>query len=380
MVDVLIVGAGPAGASLAIHLGRSGHEVVLFDKARFPRDKACGEGLMPSGVGALQRLGLLDALEGGAPFWGVRYHAGGRQATGRFPGASGVPNFGLGQRRLALDERLAGVARSTPGVAFHEGLKVDRLLTRNGRVVGLEAGDTGWEAPLVVLAGGLHTPLRRQAGLDGRAPNRPRLGLRAHYRLAGGQAPPPWVEVFLADRRRELYVTPLPDGELLVAALADQGASQGPPAATFAAWVQAEPTLAARLEGATPISPVIGMSPLETRPSAGHAPGIVLLGDTAGFIDPITGGGMAQALLSAELLAAHVPAILRDPTGSALGRFDGERNRMLRDYRLLTRGVLQLADHPRLAHGAIALLAAQPALFGHLLGVSAGMRPIWRCW
>ncbi|MFN3432082.1 MAG: NAD(P)/FAD-dependent oxidoreductase, partial [Candidatus Sericytochromatia bacterium] len=112
MADVLIVGAGPAGASLAVHLGRAGHEVVLFDKARFPRDKACGEGLMPSGVGALRRLGLFDALEGGAPFWGVRYHAGGRQATGRFPQAAGVPNFGLGQRRLALDERLAIAARS----------------------------------------------------------------------------------------------------------------------------------------------------------------------------------------------------------------------------------------------------------------------------
>jgi flavin-dependent dehydrogenase len=380
MPDVVIVGAGPAGASLAVWLGRAGYEVVLIDKARFPRDKACGEGLMPSGVAVLQQLGLDDMLEAGAPFEGVRYHAHGRQAAGRFPTLDGMPAFGLGQRRLHLDERLIAVVRGTPGVTLLEGVRAKQLLKQGDRTVGLEAGGEQWNAKLVVLADGLHSPMRRAAGLDGEAVPRPRLGLRAHYRLAEGQSVGTWVEVYLGDRRRELYVTPLPNRELLVAALVDQQTVDGRPAAAFEAWVHAEPDLAGRLEGATAISPVIGMAPLEVRPRAGVAPGLVLLGDAAGFIDPITGGGMAQALLSARLLATHIPIALAGPDGGALIGFDRARNRLLRDYRLLTRLVLQLADHPPLARAAVRLLASQPALFSHLLGVSSGGKPIWRLW
>lgn len=380
MADVIVVGAGPAGASLAVMLGRAGHEVVVFDKARFPRDKACGEGLMPSGVAVLQRLGLMDAVSNGAPFWGIRYHAAGRTARGRFPTLPGWPNYGLGQRRLALDERLATAVRATPGVTFHEGTRVTRLLTRDSRTVGVEALDQAFEAPLVVLADGLHSPLRKAAGLENRPMARPRLGLRAHFRLPEGREVAPWVEVFLGDRRRELYVTPLPERTVLVAALVDQGAIGGKPADAFNGWVMAEPALAQLLDGAETISPVIGLSPLDNQPSTGVAPGLVLLGDAAGFLDPITGGGMAQALLSAELLARWVPAMLAEPDGDGLARFASARQAMLRDYRLVTRFVLALADQPRLSGFTLRLLQTYPALFSHLLGVNSGCKPLWRVW
>src|SRR5689334_19680311 len=73
MTDVLIAGGGIAGSTLAILLGRAGLTVELFERGYFPREKACGEGLMPGGVGVLERLGLADAI-GGAPFYGVRYY------------------------------------------------------------------------------------------------------------------------------------------------------------------------------------------------------------------------------------------------------------------------------------------------------------------
>src|SRR5215471_8789653 len=75
MTDVLIVGGGIAGSALAILLGRQGLSVELFERGRFPKEKACGEGLMPAGVGVLERLGVAEAV-GGAPFYGVRYHFG----------------------------------------------------------------------------------------------------------------------------------------------------------------------------------------------------------------------------------------------------------------------------------------------------------------
>ncbi len=73
MADVLISGAGVAGSTLAILLGRRGLQVELFERGHFPREKPCGEGLMPAGVAVLNRLGVGEAV-GGAPFYGVRYH------------------------------------------------------------------------------------------------------------------------------------------------------------------------------------------------------------------------------------------------------------------------------------------------------------------
>src|SRR6266536_382337 len=75
MADVLIAGGGIAGSSLAVMLGRAGLAVELFERGRFPKEKPCGEGLMPAGVGVLERYDLAGAL-GGAPFYGIRYYAG----------------------------------------------------------------------------------------------------------------------------------------------------------------------------------------------------------------------------------------------------------------------------------------------------------------
>ncbi|MDB4980468.1 MAG: monooxygenase, FAD-binding protein, partial [Myxococcales bacterium] len=100
MADVAIAGAGPAGATLAVLLGRAGLTVDVFDARRFPREKPCGEGIMPAGVAVLERLGLIDAV-GGRRVDGVRYHGFGGTAESGFPAAAGAaaPAM-LAQRRL----------------------------------------------------------------------------------------------------------------------------------------------------------------------------------------------------------------------------------------------------------------------------------------
>ncbi len=196
MADILIAGAGIAGSTLALMLGRAGLAVELFERGTFPREKPCGEGLMPAGVGVLERHGLADAV-GGAPFDGVRYHAGALVVEGRFPAIAGLPRQGRGQRRLHLDQALFAAAAATPGVRAHTGARVESPILVDGRVAGLVVAGQPCYAPLVVAADGLRSPLRRQLGLDGPAPRRRRVGLRTHYRLAPGQAQPPWVEIFL---------------------------------------------------------------------------------------------------------------------------------------------------------------------------------------
>src|SRR5205085_596742 len=102
-------------------------------------------------------------------------------------------------------------------------------------------------------------PLRAALGLDGAPPRRWRVGMRAHFRLAPPQTQPPWVEVFLG-RDHEVYLTPLPGGEVGVAVLAERAAVRGGAEAALRRWVSAHPALAARLAGAERRSPLMGAS------------------------------------------------------------------------------------------------------------------------
>jgi 2-polyprenyl-6-methoxyphenol hydroxylase-like FAD-dependent oxidoreductase len=379
MVDVAIAGGGIAGSSLAIFLGRQGLSVELFERGEFPKEKACGEGLMPGGVAVLHRLGVAEAV-GGAPFHGVRYHFGGVVAEGRFPRVAHLPDTGYGQRRSYLDQTLFQAAAATPGVSVHTGAPVTAPLVENGRVAGLLVDGQPQRASLVVAADGSHSPIRGALALD--APTRrKRFGMRAHFRLASGKDPAAWVDVFVGSGH-ELYVTPLPHREFVVAALADvqsQPQTRGESSEhSFRRWSLAQPELAARLDGAQQVSDLIGASPLERRARAGVAPGVILLGDAAGSTDPITGGGMAQALMTSELLARHISSArvadqLTDPAW--LWKFERDRRAMLRNYRAVTRTTLWLADHPRLAHAAVISLRLCPALFSQLLGICGGVTP-----
>src|SRR6185295_13589576 len=134
MADVLIAGGGIAGSSLAVMLGRAGLAVELFERGHFPKEKPCGEGLMPAGVGVLQRYDLADAL-GGEPFYGIRYYAGALMAEGRFPLVAGLPAAGRGQRRYYLDRALFSAAAATRGVTAYSGVRVAAPLVEGGRVV-----------------------------------------------------------------------------------------------------------------------------------------------------------------------------------------------------------------------------------------------------
>jgi flavin-dependent dehydrogenase len=371
MTRVLISGGGVAGSALAILLGRQGIEVELFERHAFPHEKPCGEGLMPAGVSVVERMGLAEAV-GGEPFHGVRYHFGEFAVEGRFPKQKGKASFGLGQRRLKLDEALFRAASSTPGVAVHIPARVEGPLMENGRVGGLIWNGGTRRGSLVIAAEGIDSAIRKAAGLD--LPlRRKRFGLCAHFRLAEGREQPPWVDVFVR-KGYELYVTPLPEREVLVAALVEAGGSIGMAEEAYSRWLSAEPELAERLEGAEQISHLAARSPLASRSRSGVAAGLVLIGDAAGFVDPITGGGMAQALVSAELFARYVATRGLASFEAWKDKFDRERNGMLRDYRMLTAAMLWLALRPRLARNTFRAVTATPRLFSHLLGVSGGFR------
>jgi flavin-dependent dehydrogenase len=389
--DLVIAGGGPAGAMLAICAGRAGFSVALFEAGRFPREKACGEGLMPAGVGVLERLGLASSV-GGLPLTGLRYHGFGVVAETAFPTplrdvrAGGPAAHGLGQRRLVLDDVLFGAARVTPNVRVFEGTPVEGVLMRAGRAVGVVAAGGPVHGRLVIGADGFRSRVRGALGLDAPPPPHPRWGVRVHFRLARERAAPNFIQVFVGPGH-ELYLTPLPAGEVLVSALcarparrADGDAPVDPDGApdraqrALFALIAQHPALTEYLRDAILVSTPRGRFPLGGRAQAGVAPGAVLLGDAAGFTDPITGGGMAQALLSAELLAGYLPRALADGDVEWLWRFDRQRRAMLRDYHLLTALLLQATRRPRVARTTLHLMRASPRVMGHLVGVAAGLR------
>lgn len=340
--DVIIAGAGIAGSALAILLARQGREVLLIDRSSFPREKPCGEGLMPAGVEALVRLGVAIC---GQPFHGVCYHAAGKTVPGTFPDAA----TGLGIRRHHLDYALIQAAAQA-GARVLTGVPIDAPILEGGAVAGVHADGIEYRAPLTVAADGANSILRHKLGWDASSKSR-RFGIRRHYRLS---RPLDRVQVFL-EQDHETYVTPLPNEEILVATLWGRPPACGGLSAR----------LPAMFENATPIDAPLGAAPLQVRAHRRWAPGCVLLGDAAGNCDPITGGGMSQALLSAELLAQHLPD---------LESFDRARERMLVNYRRLTAATLSLARHPMLISPTLSLLNAWPSLFSYLLGVAGGTR------
>ncbi|MES1157730.1 MAG: NAD(P)/FAD-dependent oxidoreductase [Haliangium ochraceum] len=378
MADLVVAGGGPAGSSLAILAGRAGFSVDLFDAARFPREKPCGEGLMPAGVGALTRLGLADTA-GGQPFAGVRYHGFGVTTEATFPAPLSAPQdggpavHGLGQRRTVLDAACLTAARATPGVRVFEGATVEGVVRRAGRAVALRVDGATVPGALIVGADGALSAVRKGLELDGPPARRPRLGVRMHFRLAADLDPPRFVEIFVGGGH-ELYLTPLPDRQVLVAGLTERGPTGDDALGALRTWIATHPALAERLRGAEPISGPRGRFPLAHRALAGVAPGAVLLGDAAGFTDPITGGGMAQAFLSAELLARHLPRILRHGDTEWLWRFDRRRRALLRDYVLLTKLILAAARRPTWARWTLHAMRAQPRVMRHLVGVAGGLR------
>lgn len=369
MSDVIVVGGGPAGSALAIMLGRQGLEVELYDQGHFPRDKPCGEGLMPMGVDVLGGLGLKPGVSG-RRFRGVCYHVGDTSVRGGFGGEnSGERRYGLAQRRLYLDAHLWQAARSTPGVVAREQAYVEAPLVEHGRVAGVLVGGETRRAGQVIAADGSMSSIRRRLGLI-RPLSPRRMGIRSHYRCAPGQVLPDHVQIFVR-RGYELYVTPLPHREMLVAALAHDQAYDGSLSKAYRLWIEREALLCSWLDGAKQVSELAGRGPLscDTLQRA-CPPGLILVGDAATSVDPVTAGGLSLALLSAELLAGELPEILRGSL-RARQRFEAARARATRVHRLLGTALLRLGSHPEAARYVCRFMQTYPALMRMLVRLAS---------
>jgi flavin-dependent dehydrogenase len=354
--DLAICGGGPAGLAVAIHAARAGFSAVVLERSPGATDKACGEGLMPRGLQALRRLGVLEELTEGqrAPFRGIRYvQEDGAAVEARFRGGEG-----LGIRRTALSQALRARAAAS-------GAELRTVAVRSFRVDGvarLETDGGPVEARLAVAADGLHSPLRRAAGLDGAERGPRRFGLRRHFRLA------PWsdlVEVHWTEGV-EGYVTPVGPACVNVAFLWQEDAFEEK--ASFESMMARFPALGARV-GAAPVeSESRGAGPFQQAVRARAASRLALVGDAAGYVDAITGQGLSLAFTSAEFLVRALPRPIAEPQlARALRRYDASlRGEWLR-YAVPARALLAASRLPRWRQRGLRLLQRHPSWFGLLL-------------
>ncbi|MFW0788458.1 geranylgeranyl reductase family protein [Gordonia sp. CPCC 205333] len=165
--DVLVVGAGPAGASAATWAARAGHDVVLIDMAEFPRDKTCGDGLTPRAVLELEKLGLVDWLDEHPRTVGVHVHGWGRDHKVEWSRKGAFPTYGSAIVRKEFDEKIRGLALDA-GVAMVCGAKAVDAVVEDGRVISvtLQRGETTWDVAVGVLivADGVRSALGKVLG------------------------------------------------------------------------------------------------------------------------------------------------------------------------------------------------------------------------
>jgi flavin-dependent dehydrogenase len=377
-LDVAVVGGGIAGAATAILLARSGHEVSLFERLPAPKWRACGVYTSPDSRDRLHRLGVPTDELGGLlrPIAGMTVETidGARcRLDYRSEGCA------AGVDRPALDRVLLGLAREV-GVDVRMQTAVTAIKADRGRPVlttrSKGEGPATWRARLLVGADGPGSMVARSLGATASGRWLRRAGLTVHFADPGAlPSGAPMEARMLIGSGWYCGVAPVPDGRVNVGIVLAEGvlraalARDERPASVVHRIVRALPGGPASWQSAG-FTDAVGVAlPLAHRVTCRAGPGFLLVGDAAGFIDPISGEGIHRALVSAELAAAHGARWLAGDRG-ALARYDRVASHRFRGKDLVSWVLQAFLAQPRLTAYAVRRLESrerQRTTFGRVL-------------
>jgi 2-polyprenyl-6-methoxyphenol hydroxylase-like FAD-dependent oxidoreductase len=339
--------------------------VIVLDKQAFPRDKPCGEGLMPSGRSALRELGLDDAIvSGGAPpLDGIQFGRAGQPPVALpFPAHRGE-QAGLGIRRLTFDAQLVEALGDHPQIQFRPQTEV-RDVRSDGHGMATVITATGEvRARFVAVADGLRSALRHRLGWT-RGPRPPhRYGIVAHW----GMATPvdPWVRITF-DRGLEVYEGPVAGNQRMVALLCYQDRMREFGGRLESRYREIAQAIRPGLRDADLVGSVSAVGPFWYGATTVADRGIFLVGDAAGFTDPITAEGVATGLRQAR---AFADALVSPNPERA---YRQAHRRLTKDPHRVAALFLRLSRTPALVDRAIRNHGRSPQTLTKLLGIGFG--------
>lgn len=342
--DVFIAGGGPAGLAAAIAARKKGFRVIVADGAKPPLDKACGEGLMPDALTALQELGVSIHADEGYAFSGIRFLDRSSKVDANFPLGTGI-----GARRTLLHQKMLTQAEAC-GVSFLWNAPITGL-ARDGVNVRGERIAARW----IIGADGTRSRIRRWSGLDAHRHFACRFAYRRHYAVQ------PWseyVEVYWGEAA-QAYLTPVGEREVCAVVM-----SRDPHARLETLWGE-YPELARRLEKAEQTSVERGAVTAMHRLEQVWRHHVALIGDASGGVDAITGEGLCLSFQQAAALANALEA-------GDLGLYQQQHRLLLRRPTITGQLMLLLDARPALRLRIIGVLAANPGIFQRLLTIHAG--------
>jgi menaquinone-9 beta-reductase len=392
--DVIVVGAGPAGSATAFYLASAGLDVLLLEKATFPREKVCGDGLTPRAVKALASMGVpTDERDGWRPNKGLRIIGGGVRLELPWPELSHYPGYGLVRTRLAFDETLARTAEKA-GARLREGVNVTGpVLDDAGRIVGVTARDTesattdpqrNYRARLVVAADGNSSRLSLAMGLRRRDDRPLGVAVRTYYTSPRHDDDylESWLELWDGDRLLPGYgwIFGMGDGTsnvglgLLNTSAAFQnidyrGLLRRWLAGMPAEWGYSEENRTQPVRGAA--------LPMGFNRTPHYTRGLLLVGDAGGMVNPFNGEGIAYAMEAGEMAADVISRALAEPGLPGAENVLAAYPQVLKDsyggYYTLGRKFVEMIGKPRVMKFATRHGMPRPALMRIVMKLLANL-------
>lgn len=351
MLDVLIAGAGPAGSIAALRLARAGARVVLVDRETFPRDKLCGDTLNPGAIAWLAAQGLSgDVIDRARPLAGMLMSGPRVAKEARYP--AGIVGRAVLRRHLdawLLDRAIAAGARFEPGLTVKGPLLHDERGVSHVRGLLLAPRTepdrvSRMPATLTIAADGRRSTLAFSLGLCAHPPHPRRWAFGVYATGIDGVRDVGEMHV-----RRGVYigVAPITDALSNVCVVTGPRPEGRAPLDVVKRAIGSDALLARRFERATFESRVSVLGPLAVEARAAGMPGLLLAGDAAGFVDPMTGDGLHLAMRGAALAADEILHVLEHgDLAGAPARLAQARDRMLGSKLRFNRAVRQLVASP----------------------------------